>query len=74
LIDHDTLTAFAMKALKGGMHAGVAKNMLRSLVAGLVGADPDRKQRRLAEIVDIVDSAQDKIGASRKPQAKAVNS
>jgi hypothetical protein len=47
LVDHETLTAFAMKLLKSGMHAGAAKNMLCSLVAGLVGVDPERKQRSL---------------------------
>jgi hypothetical protein len=38
LMDHDTLTSFAMKLAKGGLYAGSAINMLRGLVGGLTGA------------------------------------
>jgi hypothetical protein len=67
LIDHDLLCQHAMRLLASGMAAGAAVQMLRAQVAGLQGVDPERKQRRLAEIPDIVASAQNKIGA-REPQ------
>jgi uncharacterized protein (DUF927 family) len=65
LIDHDQLTAFAMKLLTGGLHAGAAVNMLRGLVGGLTGVDPDRKARRLAEIPSMAWSAQEKLNGAR---------
>jgi AAA domain/Bifunctional DNA primase/polymerase, N-terminal len=68
LIDHDVLCAHAMRLLKSGMQPGAAVQMLRAQVADLQGVDPERKQRRLDEIGDIVSSAQAKIGAGRAPQ------
>jgi hypothetical protein len=62
LVDHETLTSFAMKLLKSGLRAGAAINMLRGLVGGLTGVDSGRLARRLDEIPDIVGSAEKKIG------------
>ncbi len=66
-IDHDQLTALAMRLLKSGMNAGAVHNFLRSQVAGLTGVDEDQRQRRLKEIPGMVESAAAKIEQERKP-------
>jgi hypothetical protein len=67
LIEHDRLTALAMRLVKSGMNAGAAINFLRSAVFGLAGVDEDRRQRRLDEIPGIVSSGVAKLDASAAP-------
>lgn len=69
LVDHDALTAFAMKLLLAGMQDGAVVNMLRAIVGGLQGVDRERKQRRLHEIRGIVSSARTKIGEDKHQSA-----
>jgi Protein of unknown function (DUF3987)/Bifunctional DNA primase/polymerase, N-terminal len=59
--DHDELAAHAMKLLRSGMKAGAVVNLLRQNVEALTDIDPDRRARRLSEIVDMVTSAEAKI-------------
>lgn len=61
LIDHDALTAYAMRLLKSGMNDGAAVNMLRAMVSGLTDIDEERRERRLTEIPGMVSSARAKI-------------
>jgi len=67
LIDHDYDVRFAMTLLRTGMHDGAAVNLMRALINRLDGVDPDRKQRRLNEIGDMVRSARRKIGDPPTP-------
>jgi hypothetical protein len=68
LIEHDDLASYAMSLQRAGMRDGAAVNFLRSAVEGLKDVDPDKKQRRLDEIPDIVSSARAKI---EEPQPRA---
>ena len=68
-MDHDRLTALAMKLVKSGMGPGAVVNFLRSAVEGLANIDEERRQRRLKEIPDMVTSAEDKLEQERKPHA-----
>jgi hypothetical protein len=68
LIDHDELARFAMSLLRSGMGDGAAINFLRDAVERLENVDPDRKQRRLKEVPDIIESARGKIEEATAPQ------
>jgi hypothetical protein len=68
LMDHDEITARAMRFVKSGMNPGAVKNLLRDNVAALEGVDEGRRQRRLDEIRDMIDSAVRKIKAKRQPE------
>jgi hypothetical protein len=61
LIEHEELTATGMKLVRAGMHPGAAVNFLKEQLRGLEGVDEERRKRRLAEVADIVSSAQDKL-------------
>jgi len=67
LLDHDKLTAWAMKLLMANMNDGAAVNLMRTQVASVEdGGDPERKRRkqsRLAEIPGMVSSARAKLDA-----------
>ena len=66
LIDHDMLASFAMSLIAGGLNGGAAYNLLRAAVGGLVGVDPERKQRRLDELKDLIRSAEAKRATNAK--------
>jgi bifunctional DNA primase/polymerase-like protein len=70
LSDHDELTGLAMSLLRSGMNDGPAVNFLRCAVGGLANVDPDRRQRRLKEIPDMVASARAKLDDGKKRDAE----
>jgi hypothetical protein len=69
LIEHDALAAYVMSLLKTGMNDGACVNLARDQVRALQNVDEARRQRRLAEILDMVSSARAKIEADKpKPE------
>jgi hypothetical protein len=63
LLDHDNLAAAALMFLNAGMHKGALYNLLRTQLEAIETPDLERKQRRLAELRDVVDSAEKKAHA-----------
>jgi hypothetical protein len=80
LIDHDILAAYAMALIRTGMHRGAVKSLLRAKIDRIdTKGGPEleaRKQRRLNEISDMVDSAVKKLtaelGLPPKPEATEI--
>jgi hypothetical protein len=71
LLDHDNLTSVAMALIKGGLDKTAVFNLLRSRVEAIETSDTARKQRRLAELRGIVDSAAGKAGTAGSKNGKA---
>jgi hypothetical protein len=69
LIDHDNLTSVALMLTNAGMHKGAAYNLLRTQVEAIETTDTERKQRRLSELRDIVNSAEGKAEQSQQTAA-----
>jgi hypothetical protein len=67
LIDHDRLAALAMKLIKSGMNPGACVNFLRTNVEALANVDEERRQRRLKEIPNLVESAEAKLNEQPRP-------
>jgi hypothetical protein len=68
LIDHDKLTAMAMKLARSGMDIRAAHNLLRTQVEAIEPHDAEtaeRKERRLKELKAIVDSGYAKAAVLR---------
>jgi hypothetical protein len=65
VIDHDVLASFAMKLLLTGMAPASVVSYLSAVVGSLKDVDPDRKQRRLDEIIAMVRSAVRKLESAR---------
>jgi hypothetical protein len=73
LLDHDNLCSVAMALIKGGLDKDATYNMLRTRAEAIETPDIERKQRRLAELRGIVDSATAKTGkASKTPETPRI--